>query len=223
MTLLARFVAGLVAALLVPTAAFAQQERPPSTDGDRPTSSRLFVGPTARLLPPGQGYMALYGPIPNFEIGLTDRLQLGGGVLPFAPLFWVTPKVQLFRDERRTVAVGTLQVFAPGEFAGGLAYLNTTRERGNSALSVGAGWAYSTDDGSFRFASGVPVVQLGAERQLTRQWTFVTENYLAVGVGWISGGVRYQRRHFGADFAILSLVGDGGGFAAPMVLVSWRS
>lgn len=217
-----RLIASLLAALIAPTVALAQQvTRPPSPSTDGPTSSRLFIGPTARLLEPGEAYVVGYAVlIPNFEVGVTNRFQLGGGTLP--PVFWVTPKVQLFRNESRAIAVGTLQVFVPAEFAGGLAYLNTTREIGTGAFTLGAGWAYSTDDGTFRFASGVPVVQLGAERQVNARWAFVTENYIAWGVGWISGGGRYQRQHFGADFAILGLVGDGGGLAVPTINLSWK-
>ena len=53
-------------------------------------SSRLFLGPTARSLAPGEGYLVFHGAVvPSFQVGLTDRVSFvfprqGGSVVRLA-------------------------------------------------------------------------------------------------------------------------------------------
>src|SRR5262245_22546694 len=103
------FIVGLV---MVIGAAEAQAQAP----AEAPGASRLFLGPTARMLPPGEGYIAGYGLlVPTVQVGVTKRFSIGAGTLPIGLLlydapftFWVTPKVQIFDGARTDVAAGVL-------------------------------------------------------------------------------------------------------------------
>ena len=59
-----------------------------------PNGTRLAFGPTARAVPRGQAYLAVYqGIVPFVQVGVTDRFSIGGG----------TPLVFAFDDwDRRT-------------------------------------------------------------------------------------------------------------------------
>jgi hypothetical protein len=215
----------LFALLAAPAAA---QDQQPPAPAEPITSTRLFWGPTARVLAPGQVTLAGYSPIfPVVQVGVTNRFQMGGGIFPFSTeeaVFWLTPKFQLHRSVRQSVAAGTLQIIVAGEGLFGLAYVNTTREvsGGRGAFTIGAGWAYGSDDDTFRFASGVPAVQIGGERRLSRSITLVTENYVVWGGGLFSGGIRFRRGRFSLDGALLILGAEGELVAAPAVNLAWQ-
>jgi hypothetical protein len=215
--------------LALPARVSAGQDNPTTQlQPDQPLeSTRLIFGPTARMLKPGEVYAAAYAVLlPMVQVGVTPRFSFGGGILPGSfdegIGFWLTPKVQLHRSERTSVAAGLLQFVVPGEFKGGLAFGNVTREVSpDAAWTLGAGWAYSTDKGTFRFASGVPMLQFGFEKRVSSRLAFVTDDYFLWGGGLLTGGLRVELGRFRADLGALFLVFDGDVAGAPVVNVAW--
>ena len=74
---------------------------------DDPNPTRLLVGPTARSLDQGQVYLDSFGiSLPFVQVGITNRVSMGAGAPLLFPgvtpgdVFWLTPKVQVFRESR---------------------------------------------------------------------------------------------------------------------------
>jgi hypothetical protein len=176
-----------------------------------PNSTRLFFGPTGRALPKGQTYLGVYQVmLPFVQVGVTDRLSLGGGtplVFAFggegglARPFWITPKLQVFNGQRAQVAVGVFQGFGGGATAG-IAYGVATAGGPTQSFTAGAGVAYN-DEGDRSM-----VVMVGGDRQARRNLKFVTENYIwGSGKGVLSAGVRFFGDRLSADFALAAPLG----------------
>lgn len=186
-----------------------------------PNNTRLFFGPTGKSLMKGQSYLGIYYIVPFFQVGVTDRLSIGGGT----PLvfnfdddggwdrpFWITPKLQLYGGDRTQLSVGVLQGFGGGATAG-IAYGVATTGGKAGSLTGGAGVAYN-DSGGRSF-----VMMVGGDRPLRRNIKFVTENYLwNSGNGVISGGVRFFGDRLSADLALVApLGGEVTGIVFPLV------
>jgi hypothetical protein len=188
--------------------AAAQPEEP--IEGPAATNAtRLFYGPTGRSLPKGQAYLGVYEiVIPFVQVGLTDRVSIGAGTpllfgLDDGQPFWVTPKVQVVNTGTTQVAVGAFQAFGPSYIGGGVAYGVMTRGSDNASLTVGGGVAYFFDGGS------AGIVMVGGERRLNHRIRFMTENYMSqLGVGLLSGGIRFATSKFSGDFGLWSPIGD---------------
>lgn len=208
----------ILVTLVWPAAALAQT--PPAG------STRLFFGPTGRMLPPGQVYVAGYGVlIPTFQAGVTERFSIGGGVMPLALVFgggpmpfWVTPKFQVYSSQRTSVAAGVMQGIAAGEGSMGIAYLVSTSGSETASYTVGALLAYARDDDGGGVA---PLFQIGGERRINRRVVVVTENYVSPhGVGMLSAGVRLERQKLSVDLGLATAFGLGD-FVYPGLLVNW--
>lgn len=179
----------------------------------RPTDSnttRLFFGPTARSLPKGHGYFAVYETaIPFLQVGVTDRISVGVGTpLVFGSgsshPFWVSPKVQVLDRATTTVAVGLLHVSTGDADQVGIAYGVTTLGDDDSAATIGVGYAYETTDGA-----GAAIVMVGGERRVSRRLKFITENYWwAGGPVVVSGGVRFIGDRLSADVGLVAPLTD---------------
>lgn len=180
----------LSAALLLPARAQAQ-DAPPSD------ASRLFIGPSGRVLAPGQGYITFDGLlVATIQVGVTREFSLGGGslIMPIgtAHPFWVTPKVQLFRSDRTHVAAGVIHMFIPGVGREGFAYTVGTIGSLESSVTVGGGVLYFDESGSRAGPAVAPVIVFGGERRYKPRVSFITENYLGPHGGLVSGGVRWR-------------------------------
>jgi hypothetical protein len=185
-------------------------------------SSRLFVGPTARMLEPGEGYFVLHGAVaPSFQIGVTDRFSFGAGTFFFGEgVFWVTPKVRIATRGATTVSAGVLHLTAPGEGHLGLAYVGATRDGARGGLSFGAGVAYTTVDDD-DFSTGGPLLLVGGDYRLSRRAVFMNETYVVIGVGGMSfNGVRLTWGRFSLDAGAIVTVG-GGAIGGPIVNLGW--
>jgi hypothetical protein len=216
-------------ALLVVVSVLSGEAR--AQQADAPADSRLFMGPTARMLAPGDGYIAGYGLlIPTVQVGVTKRFSMGGGVLPFGLLagvpvpFWITPKVQLFDGVRTDVAAGVLHSTYLGRASMGIAYVVTTTGDEKGSLTVGGGLAYAK--GADNDARGVaPMLQLGGERRVNQRVAVVSENYFnpTHGVGWLSGGVRLYARRFSFDLGLAAPFAEGELLmVGPVVNWAWK-
>ena len=204
-------------------------------------ATRLFFAPTGRSLERGTGYIGVYEfLLPFVQVGVTDRLSLGVGT----PLLfvgdevsrpvWVTPKYQVYSDDRASAAVGVMHFFVLGESSRvGLAYAVGTLGTDDNALSFGAGWAYARyreDDTSSCAARppgppgvpeppappldcspvqttevvGSPVLMVGGERRLSRRLKLISENYAFEDGGIVSIGIRFLGERLSADLGVFA-------------------
>jgi hypothetical protein len=181
--------------VLIPVQAAAQAAAPDVAPAD---SSRLVIGPTGRLLAPGEGYVsfdALF--VATVQVGVTPHFSMGGGalIIPIAmprPM-WVTPKVQLYGSERLNVAAGVIHAFVPGEMRTGFAYTVGTIGGRERSMTVGGGVLYADDVDDRRGPGSTPVVVIGGERRVNPRASFITENYLGRHGGLLTAGVRWRR------------------------------
>ena len=82
-------------------------------------TTRMFFGPTGRTLKQGEGYFAdheLF--IASASVGITDRLQLGGGTLivPNSQFWFVMPKVGIVQGEKLNVSGRVAPIPTRGAF-----------------------------------------------------------------------------------------------------------
>lgn len=191
-----------------------------------PNATRLFFSSTARPVAKGEGYVSSYFLFfPMVAYGLTERITLAGGtpILPglLGEVWYFAPKVTLLSQERLSVAVGALGFFIPELSDGdsfGIGYVAGTVGSTESAMTVGAGWGYFSQDGTTDFSSR-PVFMFGGERRTAASVKLITENWLAFGdgevQGIVSGGARFIGSRLSADLGLGA--GLGGGCCFPMV------
>ncbi|MGE0863461.1 MAG: hypothetical protein AB7P34_06120 [Vicinamibacterales bacterium] len=217
----------LVVAAEAPAAVEEQQAATPITSGvpaeawpADPNPTRLFFAPTGRSLEQGQAYFGVYEVLlPFVQYGITDRISIGGGTpLVFGTgsgqPFWVTPKVQVWNARSTEASIGVLHFVNMGDFNAGIAYAVITRGTPDAAATIGAGYAYASEDKS---RAGAPVVMLGAEKRLSKRLKFVTENYWFSGAGLASGGFRLMGERLSADIGLVSPIGADDIYVFPMV------
>ena len=185
-----------------------------------PHSSRLAIGPTARSLRRGQGYVSLHQfAMPSMQVGLTDRVSVGGATPVYffgeRHPFLVTPKVQLLSRDSVKVAAGTIHVMNVGGDRSGLVYSVTTVGSADNAATVALGYAFSGDERR-------PVVMLGGELRESGRVKWFTENWLfGPDSGFISGGARILRERFSTELALVFPLGIQYGRPVPMINVAW--
>ncbi|MFA6107621.1 MAG: hypothetical protein WDA75_02520 [Candidatus Latescibacterota bacterium] len=190
-----------------------------------PNPTRLFFGPTARSVPAGTGYLGVFEILlPFVQVGLTDRISLGGGTpLIFgeetAHPFWLTPKVQVLHTGHTQAAVGAFWLANVEDGTGGVVYGVVTRGRVDAAITVAAGYALASDMDD---VEGGAVLMLGGERRVSRGLKLITENYLWNGGGLASAGIRLLGERLSADLGLVAPLGAGVVFAFPVVNFVWR-
>lgn len=187
-----------------------------------PNPTRLFFGPTGRPLKRGDVYLGVYEIyIPFVQVGITDRLSIGGGT----PLifgvgdnrpFWITPKFTVIARPRTHVAVGAMHMLNLDGDSLGIAYGAFTQGTRDSAVTVGVGYAYE------RYGNnGAPVVMLGGEHRVHRHLKLVSENYVFEEGGIASAGVRFMTGRLSADLALAAPLGVDELFVFPVVNFVW--
>lgn len=180
--------------------------------------SRLFFAPTARSLEKGQVSVGVFQFLAPFvQVGVTDRLSVGGGTPLIFGLgdwdrpFWLTPKFQVYNSDASQAAVGVLHIFDTNGNEAGIGYGVATFGSADNAITVGAGVAYAGDDRG-------GILMIGGERRVARNLKLITENYVwRGGDGFISGGVRFIGERLSADLALAVPVGLGDVIAFPVV------
>jgi hypothetical protein len=189
-----------------------------------PDRTRLLIGPTGRSLKQRESYFDVFGLIlPSVQVGLTDRVSIGGGAPVFFPgsghVFWITPKVLVYTARKTDVAVGVLNI-AVGHDSLGIAYGVLTRGTPDRAVTVGVGFAHEWGKAA---GDGAPIVMMGGERRVSRNLKLVTENYLLRGGGLATGGVRLLGERWAVDLGLAaSLVAADYFFVFPTVKVMWK-
>lgn len=189
-----------------------------------PNRTSLFVGPTARTLPQGRGYMASYELFfPLAGVGVTDHFTLAGGVplvgaLLDQGLFYVAPKVRFpGTPAGLDLAVGGLAFVAPEDGTVGVVYGVATVGDRDRSLTVGAMHGWVDDDWGEFFG------MLGGEARVARRVKLIGESYFSSEAGLIMAGPRFFTDRLSADLGVLIPVDDGFETLLPMVnfMFSW--
>jgi hypothetical protein len=190
---------------------------------DDPNPTRLFFGPTGRPLKRGDVYLGVYEiVIPFVQVGITDRLSIGGGT----PLvffgdgdgrpFWLTPKFTVVSRPRTQVSVGAMHMMNIDGDNLGIAYGALTQGSRDTAVTLGVGYGYVRGEDT-----GAPVVMLGGEHRVHRHIKLVTENYAFEGGGITSAGVRFISGRLSADLGLAMPLGVDDFFIFPLVNFVW--
>jgi hypothetical protein len=192
-----------------------------------PNASRLFFTATARPLAKGEGYLSSYFIFfPMIGYGITDRITLAAGtpIIPdaFGQFWYLAPKITLLNQEKLSVAVGALGIWAPFEAdlgsSVGIAYTAATYGSRDHAVTFGAGWGYIAEDGTADFSSR-PVLMLGGETRRAASLKLISENWFTIDGGRIEGlssfGVRFIGERLSTDLGIIKPIGADG--YAPML------
>lgn len=184
-----------------------------------PHASRLFIGPTARSLRRGEGYVSLHQfTMPSLQVGVTNRVSVGAATPIFffgeSHPFLVTPKVQLLAREKFQVAAGTIHLLNIGDQPSGIAYGVATLGSRDNAATVAFGYAYAGTERR-------PVVMLGAEGRDGRHVKWFAESWLfGVDDGLLTLGARILHERYSTEVGLAIPLGMNG-FVLPMINLTW--
>lgn len=186
-----------------------------------PNATRLFFGPTARLLERGRGYFADYCVLfPTVTYGVFDHVTIGGG-MSLVPglgldrqIYYLTPKAGFSPRRDLHLAAGALVIGLPvGDDSGsgrrsvsaGIVYAVATCGTLDRSLTAGLGYGYA--DGRM---ADKPMVMLGGEHRLSRRTAFVSENWLFPGLDQpaVSAGIRFFGEGMCCDLALVNVIGE---------------
>lgn len=202
---------------------------------DDPNATRLFFGPTGRMLKKGEGYVANHWLLfMDGYGGVTDRFTLGGGMSLFPTdnflkdnAYFLSPKIAITQGERFNSAAGVWIGGAPfndeveGDFTFGIAYGVATWGGPDGAFTLGGGYGFAEG----KLARN-PMVMAGGTKRLSRRLSFVTENWIFPNVEdhpLVSAGLRTIGETMSWDFGLLTVLGTGDGAVfVPWFGASWK-
>jgi len=198
-----------------------------------PHATRYFFGPNVYGLRKGEGYYQNTWILLNqVNYGITDHLQIGGGVLPLflfagspTPVI-LTPKVSFpVVKDKFNLGAGLLFAHVLGDGSSfGIAYGASTFGNREKNLTLGAGWGFSAYDSDWDWSDRVTLMLSGMTR-VGKKTYLITENYyLSVGEGESMGiimlGGRSVQKRLAVDYGLVLPVGtDLGEFIA----IPWLS
>jgi hypothetical protein len=202
--------------VLVPAVAAAQT---PAFEPVADAGSRLFFGPTGRVLPPGESYFSLVGiGLPSVQVGVTDWFSMGAGTALLMPgrVVTLTPKVRLAQHGDISVAFGLFHSMFFGHSSAGAAYIAMTRGTTDGAFTIGIIRPYhGLWDGS--------VILIGGEARAGRRVRFITENYWMPESLVTFTGVRVHRARYSTDVGLVGFLFFGEGMmVGPALNMTWR-
>lgn len=204
-----------------------------------PHPTRYFFGPSAIPLKKGEKYFQnAYILANSMQIGLTDHLSIGGGVvIPF--LFFVTPKIGFQVSPYAHVGGGVLLAnsfindlplglgVAYGSFTLGTREHNVTLNAGWGATKQNTYNAMTSQSSSSWGMANKPMFTFSGMTRISKRCMLITENWLfsvnentldnmqqingtkSSRAGIISGGVRIMWNNTSLDAGILSPAGGG--------------
>ena len=202
---------------------------------ENPNQTRMYVGPTARMLEKGHGYFTdIYIFFPAAAYAITDNITVGGGMSIFPgldldeQLIYFTPKIGLNATEDFSLAVSGLVVFLPDwdddlvdePSTVGVVFGVGTYGTADKSVTFGLGYGYAEDD----FADK-PAVILGGEYRISRRISLVTENWVlpAVDPPLLSYGVRFFGEGIAVDLALLNIADEDAIFPGiPFIDFVWN-
>jgi hypothetical protein len=199
-----------------------------------PNVTRLFFGPTGRMLEAGEGYFGAFELFfPFLAYGVTDWFTIAGGtpVIPevIGRVIYLAPKVSLLQREGTALSAGVLAFFSTQDDfdSAGIGYVVGTAGSADQALTLGAGLPFAGSDLARR-----PAVLAGLESRFSPRFKLISENYLIAFeeddwqrqgtrteyVGILTAGVRFIGERLSADAGLGFGFGDGESFCClPLV------
>lgn len=198
-----------------------------------PNATRLFFGPTGRMLKKGEGYLANHWLFfMDGYAGITDRFTIGGAMtlLPSDNfiknnIYFISPKVAITQSDNLNTAVGVWLGTAPfSSDAGsvnsfGIAYGVATWGGPDGAVTLGGGYGFAEGK-----AARNPMAMFGATRRLSKKLSFVTENWLFPNVDrpLVSLGLRTIGENASWDLGGMTVLGVGTTVFVPWIGVAWK-
>jgi len=180
-----------------------------------PARSRLFMAPTARTLPRGEGYVGdyyvLFGVV---GYGITDHIMLSGGMslIPGLALdqqlLYLAPKINLVQTPTFNLAAGALYMRLDWSDLvnawGGVGYAAATFGSEDGAFTLGLGWPFASG-GTTRS----PWVMAGGEQRVSRGLKLLVEGWKFPGSNEVPvvGGVRFIDEKVAVDLGLVQVVG----------------
>ena len=180
-----------------------------------PGRTRLFLAPTARTLPRGEGYVGdYYVFFPVAGYGIADRFMLSGGMslIPGVPLdeqlLYLAPKIGVVQTPTFSLAVGALYMrLNLSDLVnawGGVGYASATFGSEDGALTLGLGWPVASGG-----ASRSPWFMAGGERRVSRGIKLIAEGWKFPGSTEVPivGGVRFIDEKVAVDLGLVQVLG----------------
>ncbi len=170
-----------------------------------PNRTRLLVGPTARTLRQGEGYLQdIWIFFPGVAYGVTDNLTIGGGmsILPGVDeqLFYLAPKIGLPAKENLHLAVSAM-IFRLWDATAGFCLGNMTYGTDDRSLTSGLGLAWH-----HKGLADKPAGMAGGELRMTRRTALVGEAWFIPGDNddgvLVMVGMRFLGEQMAFDFGI---------------------
>lgn len=185
-----------------------------------PSGSRLYLFPTARMIPRGEGYFAdYYVFFAAAGYGLTDWLTVGGGISLFPgvsldkQIYYFTPKIGIEATDRFQLSAGALILKVPdlsdddddGVPLVGVLDAVATYGSPDASLTAGVGYGFVDDE-----VADKPLALIGANWRFSRRAAFVSENWIIPGVedAMISYGFRLMGESISVDLAFFTPTGE---------------
>jgi hypothetical protein len=202
---------------------------------DDPNRTRLFFGPTGRMLARGEGYVSVFELFfPFVAGGVSDHLTLAGGTILFPELigriWYAAPKVGGNLSERTALSAGVIAFVNldsdPDDDirSAGILYVVGTQGGEDHAATLGVGWGFAGTE-----VQNQPFFMIGGESRLSPRLKLLSENYLITYresgpneerrvAGMASAGIRFIGDRLSADAGFGFLAGDGDTFCClPLV------
>jgi hypothetical protein len=217
-----------VIALLLPVSALAQQGGPgaPEATSDASPGSYLVFSPSAHALAAGHGYVQFADMVfPRFQVGVTDRFSVGAATFAFCPrAALLTPKLQIHRGAKTSVAVGVMHLVGFSKFNTGIAYGVSTTDVTDASITVGLGMGYAT----YRDSHDVPHTArhvmglIGGEFRKSAHNSIVAEGYIFGPGGMAMVAGRHTWTRVSLDFGLMMPIVSTPALPVPVVNLSWR-
>ncbi len=189
--------------------------------------TRLYFGPTGRMLKKGDGYFSdIYLFFPSVAYGITDNISIAAGISIFPTddigeqIIYVNPKIGYQTSENLSIAASAFLMRVPDWFGDddidndgiddivdvvGILFATATYGTPDKSFTFGLGFGYADDE-----VSENPAVQFGGEYRLSRRMSFVSENWVFPEVDdpMISYGFRFFGESLSVDLALFNTLGD---------------
>lgn len=191
-----------------------------------PQSSRHFWSPNAYGLKEGQGYYQNIWVLWNsVNYGVSDKLSIGGGVIPLflfsgssTPVFLSSKLSIPVTPDKLNIGAGVFLGTVIGESSPvfGLLYGNTTFGSRDRNLTVGLGGFFAGGDWVTS-----PLLNVSAMIRISNRGYFLTENHFILNedgaVGVLSAGGRWIISRISLDYGLFipTLDANAGFFALP--------
>jgi len=138
-----------------------------------PNYTRYFFSPTAFNLKPKEGYYQnSYVAMNSVNVGLTNNISVGGGVVLPVSVF-ITPKIGFNITKNWAVSAGTILGIIPDPEIVGIFYGVTTIGTEENNLTVGGGALYFDKKFEDR-----PILTISGMVRASKKIAFVSENWI---------------------------------------------